>query len=108
MGWKAYTEKLCQLSQGEFIRYEKLWAVPWAVVKSILQGLGHRGLTIEDETIRYAIRSTKNIRHDPSTLPVESDMGVPRKWKAGLEVGTVQAIEEYCGELMDVLGYRKE
>jgi hypothetical protein len=57
--------------------------------------------------IMEAVGNTSYVRCDPSTLPIDVNMGLPGKWKHELQPATVWALLDYCGELMDELGYAR-
>ncbi|NIV29629.1 MAG: hypothetical protein GWN58_09000, partial [Anaerolineae bacterium] len=107
VGWVAHTRELIQLrlrTACPFVFYEVLYEHPG---KTVLWTLRELGTSVPVRRIMEAVGKTSYVRCDPSTLPVDVDMGSPGKWRHDLQPTTVLALEGYCGELMDELGYAR-
>lgn len=105
VGWVPHTRKLFEMREVYPLAfYERLYTHPEVMLSRVLSGL-YMGVPLSITV--EAVRSTKGVRCDPSTLPVDVNMGLPGKWKHELQPATVWALEDYCGELMDELGYAR-
>lgn len=104
VGWVAHTQKLMSLrGLHPFVYYEHLYRRPEETLIQVLSTL--RGDVPQVRYIMEAVRETRGVRCDPSTLLVDQWMGQPGKWAHQLHPATVLAIEHYCGDLMKELGY---
>jgi len=107
IGWVPHTRALLEwfyrhLSSVPLVRYEWLYARPAQELRFILLHMGKFGAPLE--RVQGAIQHTQGKRCDPSTLPVDDTMGSPGKWRA-LQEATLHALIDYCGPLMEELGY---
>ena len=113
-GWRAYTEAWLRLaSENEGIittSHEALWADRGEALRGILCRLG-----IEPETasIQHAVGAsqgytrpiyirTQDWKKQESTVPA----GRPGEWKHHFTPEAIEFIEEYCGDLIQQLGYK--
>jgi len=107
IGWVPHTRRLVELklsTRGPLVFYEGLHTRPELTLTWLASELEAE---VNMPHIMQAVHKTRGVRCDPSTLPVDVDMGEPGKWRAQIQPATVWALEEYCGELMDELGYAR-
>lgn len=107
VGWVPHTRKLREAELDALyplVYYEALYKRPELTLAWL-----SKELTVDVQMLRImnALHRTRDVRCDPSTLPVDVDMGLPGKWKHELQPATVWALEDYCGEMMDELGYAR-
>ena len=108
VGWVAHTTQLLERNQSDpqrfpLVRHEQLYAAPERELERVLRALGRDD--IPEMRIAEAVRHTRGKRCDPSSLPVEGNMGEPGKWQEQLRPETICAVLDYCGPLMGALDY---
>lgn len=107
LGWVNHTHLLLEGAYlSPFIgmtRHESLMDDTQGELVRIL--CGHQILA-DEWKIEEVIRAVSNIRCDPSSLPPE-DMGRVGKHREILDKKTECALWDYCGDLMEALGYER-
>jgi len=107
IGWVPYIEELLEwraVYGYPMVRYEDLRAAPFPELSWIAFQLK---LNVTENNIRTAIRDTRDTRWDPSSLPIDREMGKSEKWRGQLKTETLIALLNYCGYLMVELGYQE-
>jgi len=106
VGWAAHTRKLLGF-RGIYplIRYEQLYQKPIETLIELRGAIRRQGVPVY--AFIGAVEHLWGQRCDPSTLPADVNMGLPGKWERELLPATVWALEDYCGDLMDALGYKR-
>jgi len=107
IGWMPHTQALLEwfsnhMTSTPLIRYEWLYAYPARELRYALLQMSRFGAPLE--RVQEAIQLTRGKRCDPSTLPVDDMMGKPGK-RGMLQKSTLDALLDYCGPLMEELGY---
>jgi hypothetical protein len=107
LGWKGHTERLLELRERYphntmLVHFEELKDYPSSELRWILDRFR---LSAPDENIDKAIAETEGKRCDPSDLPVKGELGRVGRWRGVLEPGVEALLRDYCGDLMQRLGY---
>ena len=107
VGWVPHTQALLNwhlrhLDASGLVQYEELYQQPVRVMVALLDRIEGRAAPIEQ--VAKMVMCTRSTRWDPSTLPVDAQMGRPGKGR-NLTPATMAALLDYCGPLMRELGY---
>jgi len=109
IGWVPYVQQLVEWDRthphfSTLVRFERLHENPERVLSEALSRLD---LPACYGRLSEAVYQTLGVRCDPSDLPSAWEMGRAGRWRTELQPQTVDALLDYCGPMMDTLGYER-